>query len=131
MKSCLAQHILVEYNQCEITLMNAGENFMKTLIEAVKDSGATYVNHLFHAFQPHGLSGIILIAESHVAFHTWPEHRYVAMDIFTCNETMNWKLIRDRMAIFLGAKIVEKKIFERGKSIEQSNLSMINRMPLP
>ena len=40
----------------------------------------------FHKFSPHGVSGIVVIAESHFSVHTWPEYGYCAVDIFTCGE---------------------------------------------
>ena len=41
-----------------------------------------------HKFNPHGVTAIVLIAESHLSVHTWPEHGYAALDIFTCSPTM-------------------------------------------
>jgi len=54
------------------------------MIQAVKKSGATYLNHYFHKFAPQGVSGVIVIAESHISIHTWPEVGYAALDVFTC-----------------------------------------------
>jgi S-adenosylmethionine decarboxylase len=54
------------------------------MIQAVKESGASYLNHYFHKFAPQGVSGVIVIAESHISIHTWPEVGYAALDVFTC-----------------------------------------------
>lgn len=51
--------------------------------------GATIVQSVFHEFNPHGLSGVVIIAESHIAIHTWPEHRCAALDIFTCGQRLH------------------------------------------
>ena len=48
--------------------------------------GAIVVSTDFHAFSPYGVSGVIIIQESHLTIHTWPEHQYAAIDIFTCGE---------------------------------------------
>jgi len=54
------------------------------LEQAAKEAGATVVKTVLHQFNPQGLSGVVVIAESHIAIHTWPEYRYAALDIFTC-----------------------------------------------
>ena len=56
------------------------------MLTSLSGSGATYVNHYFHKFSPHGVSGIIVIAESHLSIHTWPEAQYAALDVFTCGD---------------------------------------------
>jgi spermidine synthase len=60
--------------------------------EATKIAGATIVQSVFHLFNPHGVSGVVVIAESHLAIHTWPEYGYAAIDLFTCGEVVDpWK----------------------------------------
>ena len=52
------------------------------------EAGATVLGESFHQFNPHGVSGVVVIAESHLFIHTWPEHGYAAVDIFTCGDTV-------------------------------------------
>jgi S-adenosylmethionine decarboxylase proenzyme len=59
------------------------------MVAAAKIAKATIVGSHFHQFSPFGISGVVVIAESHVAIHTWPEHGYAAVDIFTCGETLS------------------------------------------
>ena len=60
-------------------------SFLKgCLNEAAIQSGATVVGESFYHFSPCGVSGVVNIAESHIAIHTWPEYRYAAVDVFTC-----------------------------------------------
>ena len=59
------------------------------MVTAAKIAKATIVGTHFHQFSPYGISGVVVIAESHVAIHTWPEHGYAAVDIFTCGETLS------------------------------------------
>ena len=61
----------------------------KILVEAVKLSNATIVQPVFHQFSPHGISGVVVIAESHFSIHTWPEYGYCAVDLFTCGEQLD------------------------------------------
>ena len=56
----------------------------KILVEATKRSKNTSLGIKIHKFSPQGLTGFILLAESHIAIHTWPELEYVAIDIFSC-----------------------------------------------
>jgi S-adenosylmethionine decarboxylase len=61
------------------------------LSETAEQIGATVVNKAFHRFSPHGVSGVVIIAESHLCIHTWPEYGFAAVDIFTCGDTINPK----------------------------------------
>ncbi len=54
------------------------------MISAAERIGATVMSDAFHKFSPQGVSGTVVISESHLSIHTWPEKRYVAVDIFTC-----------------------------------------------
>ena len=82
--SALGVHYLVEFSGCEEQLLTDKELLSKTMETAAREAGATVVGTLIHQFNPHGLSGVVVIAESHLAVHTWPERSYAAVDIFTC-----------------------------------------------
>jgi S-adenosylmethionine decarboxylase len=58
------------------------------MVEAAKRAEATIVDVVFHEFNPFGISGVVVIAESHLSIHTWPEYRYAAVDIFSCGDTL-------------------------------------------
>jgi S-adenosylmethionine decarboxylase len=85
MKS-LGRHLIIELFQCDPTVLNDQKTLESCVLEAVRLSGATTIQPFFHQFSPHGISGIVLIAESHFAVHTWPEYGYCALDIFTCGD---------------------------------------------
>ena len=80
----LGRHLLVEYYDCDENILNDASRIEEAMTEAADQAGATIVNSIFHLFNPHGVSGVVVIAESHLAIHTWPEYRYAAADIFTC-----------------------------------------------
>jgi len=87
--NALGIQVLVEYYDCNREILNNTamiENYMNT---AAQKAGATIVNSAFHTFNPHGVSGVVVIAESHLSIHTWPEYGYAAVDIFTCGETVD------------------------------------------
>lgn len=82
MKS-LGRHIIVE--MWEATNLNSSEVLETALREAVAAIDGTMLDLRVVSFPVHGVTGVAIIAESHVAVHTWPEHGYAAVDIFTCN----------------------------------------------
>jgi len=85
----LGRQILVELYDCDRDLLNSQEFIRKAMIAAVEKAKATIVASTFHHFSPHGISGVVVIAESHVAVHTWPEYSYAAVDVFTCGESID------------------------------------------
>jgi len=88
----LGVHILAEYYGCNNDILNDRDKIEQYLNEAAKIAGATVVASAFHNFNPYGVSGVVVIAESHLSIHTWPEYGYAAVDIFTCGNTVDpWK----------------------------------------
>jgi len=57
------------------------------LRDALEEAGMTVVGESFHQFTPAGVTGTVLLAESHLAIHTWPEHGFVTVDVYVCNYT--------------------------------------------
>ncbi|MCH8525009.1 MAG: adenosylmethionine decarboxylase [Balneolales bacterium] len=89
----LGRQILVEYYDCDADIINDVAQIENILLSATRAAKASIISHNFHKFSPHGVSGTIVIAESHVAIHTWPEYNYAAVDIFTCGETIDpWSI---------------------------------------
>ncbi len=87
--SSLGRHILVEYYDCNPDKINDVPHIEKSMIDAAVKAGATIINSNFHHFSPFGVSGVVVIEESHLAIHTWPEYGYAAVDIFTCGESVD------------------------------------------
>jgi S-adenosylmethionine decarboxylase len=82
----VGRHILVEYYGCDRTLLDDEARVGDAIRAATHAAGATIVAEAYHHFAPHGVSASILIAESHLSLHTWPEAGYAAADLFTCGE---------------------------------------------
>jgi len=112
--NALGSHILAEYYDCDISILNNLELLKQYMHEAAIKSGATIVGSTFHQYNPHGVSGVIVIAESHMAMHTWPEYGYAAVDFFTCGERVDpWKAF-DYMNKKLKSAKNSKKELKRG-----------------
>ncbi len=85
----LGRHILVEYYNCNEDTLRNHEEIEKLMNKAAELSGATIVTSTFHHFNPWGVSGAVIISESHLTIHTWPEFGYAAVDLFTCGDKVN------------------------------------------
>lgn len=85
----LGRHILVEFIGCSSEILNDVLAIEKAMVDAAKTAGATVINSTFHHFSPFGVSGVVVIQESHLAIHTWPEYQYAAVDLFTCGESVD------------------------------------------
>jgi S-adenosylmethionine decarboxylase len=110
----LGRQILVEFYECDEPSINDVMYVEQALIQATKDSKATIISHNFHKFSPYGVSGVVVIAESHVAIHTWPEYRYAAVDIFTCGETIDPWMIQEKLKEMFGSRNVSSMEMKRG-----------------
>jgi S-adenosylmethionine decarboxylase len=86
----LGKHLTIEFYDCDSMLLADPDYMEQVFITAAKASGATVIKADFHNFKPQGVSGVVIIAESHFSVHAWPEHDYAAVDIFTCGESINF-----------------------------------------
>ena len=84
----LGEHIIVELYQCDEDSIDSVSFIESSLTEAVKISECEILNKYFHKFSPQGVTGIIAVCESHFSIHTWPEHRYCAIDIFVAKKVL-------------------------------------------
>ena len=88
------------------------------MVTAAKMAGATVVQTCFHKFSPHGLSGVVVIAESHLAVHTWPEHNAMCLDLFSCSDKINAQIAIDFIAAEIQAGKVDRRTVTRGELIK-------------
>ena len=79
-------HIIADLYGVDEELISTSENVLLVIEESVRISGLTKISSDYYQFQPKGVSGIVLLAESHLSFHTWPEHNLVTLDIYTCGD---------------------------------------------
>ena len=102
--NALGKHLLLELKDCNKEVLNDLSFLRSTLVEAANDCGATVLGESFHPFNPHGVSGVVVIAESHLSVHTWPEYGYAAVDIFTCGDSVQSEKAAEVLIRKLGAK---------------------------
>ena len=87
--NALGRHILAEIHGCDANVLNDITGVEEIMVKAALTAGAEVREVAFHKFSPQGVSGVVVISESHLAVHTWPEHGYAAVDVFTCGDTVN------------------------------------------
>ena len=102
--NALGKHLLLELKDCNREVLNDLSFLKKLLAKAATEAGATVLGDSFHQFNPHGVSGVVVIAESHLFIHTWPEYGYAAVDIFTCGNTVKPEKAAEILMRELGSK---------------------------
>ncbi|MFT6321624.1 MAG: S-adenosylmethionine decarboxylase proenzyme [Granulosicoccus sp.] len=122
MKQILGRQTMLELYGCKKEFLNDVSFIEKVMVEAANRANATMVQQYFHQFSPHGVSGTIVIEESHINIHTWPEYDFAAIDIFTCNLEMEV----DKACAYL------KEILEAKKEVvschDRGNLAIVNEL---
>lgn len=82
----VGKHCILELYACDCAKLDDEDFVRAALSNAALRAGATLLNLISHHFQPHGVTGLALLAESHISFHSWPESGYAAVDVFTCGD---------------------------------------------
>lgn len=116
----IGKHLLVELKECNRKRLSDLDFLKDTLLSAAREAGATILGESFHSFPPYGgVSGVVIIAESHLSIHTWPEYCYAAVDIFTCGNSL-----RPQRAVDLLVKELQARDF----SILELNRGILNSL---
>ncbi len=110
----LGRHLIIELFDCDQEIISGVKAVEEIILEAVRLSEATIIESFFHLFPPDGVSGIVIIAESHFSIHTWPEYGYSAVNIFTCGESVDSRKALSFLKEKLKAKNVSTMELERG-----------------
>jgi len=87
----LGKHLLLELIDCDAALLNDVEYLRKVVSDTARQIGATVIKDSFYQFTPQGVSIVVIIAESHISLHTWPEYSFAAVDVFTCGDVIDPK----------------------------------------
>jgi S-adenosylmethionine decarboxylase len=112
--NALGRHLLIELQDCDKEVLNDLSFLRETMLAAAVACGATVMGESFHRFSPQGVSGVVVIAESHLSIHTWPEYGYAAVDVFTCGTTVEPRKAAEVLIEGLGAKSHSLMEIQRG-----------------
>lgn len=112
-KVALGVHVLLNLYDCEQEVLTDASQIECILNYAASHAGMTKVGEAFHEFQPSGITGVILLAESHICVHTWPEHNMAAIDVFSCTCDDKAHIVTDILVSKFKAKNFEKQVCQR------------------
>ncbi len=102
-------HLIIEFFGAKT--IEDPKKIEKALTDAAIKAKSTPLKAAIHKFSPQGITGVILLAESHITIHTWPEIKYIAFDIFTCGEvSMPYKALDHLKKIFKPEKVKLKEL---------------------
>mgnify|MGYP006295913943 CR=1 FL=1 len=79
-------HLVADYRGVAPDLLNSPDRIIDILVKAAAAADATVVDSCIHQFSPYGVTATVTLAESHISFHSWPEHNYAAVDVFVCGK---------------------------------------------
>lgn len=112
-----SRHVLAEFYGCPHHLLNDAKSIEQGMCKAALDAGAEIREVAFHKFSPQGVSGVVIISESHLSIHTWPELGYAAVDVFTCGTTVDPNDAVTYLESILEAEQVDRMEIIRGTKI--------------
>ena len=121
--------MLLELFDCDLDAINNLDAVKETLVEAAKRAQATIVDVVFHEFNPFGISGVVVIAESHLSIHTWPEYRYAAVDVFSCGDVLQPEVAANYLAEQFGAERMSVVEVQRGTFVNPAQ-PIVNKTPV-
>ncbi len=117
-QSPLGKHLLIEFYECDPEVLNNESLVSGLLCDAVDRAKGTIIGKLFHQFSPQGVTGVVVISESHLAIHTWPEHGYAAVDFFSCNLEMNFEVAALHLREGFRSKRMKERHLARGDELK-------------
>ena len=109
----MGSHILVNFYEVDPVLLDNLTHLKKILINAANKAEMTIIDESFHKFEPQGVTGLLLLAESHMSIHTWPEKKSAAADIFCCAGLDRANKAADELIDSIPSKRFQKRIVHR------------------
>jgi len=130
MAKTLGLHILADLYGVEAEKIDRVEDIRELLEGAVKHANLTKISSHYYQFQPHGATGVVLLAESHISIHTWPEHGIATIDVYTCGDPSKAYKAMDYIVSKLSPTRVDKQVHDRGILEEKEETEKLRSMLL-
>ena len=118
-------HIISDLYGCDPEKLKDMERIKYVLEMIIQQSELTTITSHFHQFNPCGVTGFVLLSESHLAIHTWPEYGYVSVDVYSCGPSDGSASAHKGIVDFFTPKKTSTSVFTRGKPDEAHNISNI------
>jgi len=112
--STYGRHIAMDLREVSFEKLNDAEFLREAMVEAAHRCGATIVGENFIKFQPQGVTGVLVLSESHMSIHTYPEEGFAAIDCYTCGTTVDPEIACDYLKTVLGGTVVGYRALQRG-----------------
>lgn len=125
----LGCHIVAELSHCDGELLTCLETVQNAMVRAAELAKAEIREVAFHRFVPHGVSGVVVISESHLSIHTWPELGYAAIDIYTCGTSADPWLALQYLAEQFRSQSLTTSVIERGSLTPSGAFSHVVTAP--
>ena len=106
----LGQHLILD-----VTLNEEITEFMINSILELVRKRLNVIKEVAHQFQPYGLTHVYILSESHFSLHTYPEHNYLSMDLYICNESFDILSFERELQSILNIKDKQSQVFLRGR----------------
>ncbi|MBD6955392.1 MAG: adenosylmethionine decarboxylase [Thermoplasmata archaeon] len=124
MKMAVGIHIIADFYGVDKEKITYVEQMKPIFEETVRYAGLTKISSDYYQFRPKGCSGVVLIAESHLSFHTWPEHELITLDIYTCGDPKQAYLALEYLERTLRPKKISQMVIERGTDVQEDNFNL-------
>jgi S-adenosylmethionine decarboxylase proenzyme len=118
------RHVLAEYHGCPAPALDDEAAIRTAMHAAAKAAGATVIQAVFHRYAPQGVTGVLVLAESHISVHTWPESGYAAVDFFTCGHC-DPEAAHEVLSAAFGARRAEILVVDRGQWPEGKSMRVL------
>lgn len=118
----VGRHAIADIYDCCKDKIDDIDYIKKIIFDSAECANLHIVDSKFHKFEPIGISGVLILSESHLTVHTWPEYNYLAVDVFTCGNRIDPKKACEIIAKKFQSKKYEIKEIERGKNCEVSRI---------
>jgi len=120
MKVVVGVHIIADLYGVDAGLISSADSISPIMENAIKEGNLTKISSQYYQFRPMGASGIALLADSHLSFHTWPEYGLVTLDIYTCGDRSNADKAFNYLLNVLKPTSIEYKKLERGNKVDDN-----------
>lgn len=110
----MGRHVIAELWGCSAERLNDMQSIERIMVNAALEAGAEVREVAFHKFAPQGVSGVVIISESHLTIHSFPEHGYASVDVYTCGDRIDPNVACDYITKWLGATRLEAIEVPRG-----------------
>lgn len=119
----IGRHLIADFYYCEAAFLDDPAALELEMVGAARQAGAEVRQTSFYRFDPGGVSGVVIISESHLAIHTYPEHGYAALDCFTCGRVVDPRVICELLVASFRPKVVATECLTRGQHLEADALT--------